>query len=308
MGRRPRAIALVLLAGAGLLVAFLLRRPPPPVEGLGGGLAFVSDRDGRDALYWRRLPRDRERRLTHLGEPVREPAVSPDGTRVAFAMGGRLGVVAVATGEVRMLTLGVDWKDAMPAWRPGGRGFVVAARRASGESLGLHLLDVEADGSVARHPLTTARGLDDTSPAVSPDGGAVVFVREAHLWRVELADGRAVRITRGFRKSRGPRFLPSGRLVCLWSEGKQHGIDVLDADGGNRETLWQGSVHYRTIAPSPDGRHFAATFTYDLAFHLGDTLKLRQTEEVRLLDARGRPLGPLERSIRFANHSPDWGR
>ena len=143
---------------------------------------------------------------------------------------------------------------------------------------------------------------------VSPIGSFVVFVREDHLWRVSLADGRTVRLTGGFRKSRAPRFLPSGRLVCLWSEGKQHGIDVLDADGKNRETLWQGSIYYRTIAPSPDGRYFAATFTYDLAFHPADALKIRQTEEVRLLDQRGQMVAILERSGRFVNHSPDWGR
>jgi hypothetical protein len=130
---------------------------------------------------------------------------------------------------------------------------------------------------------------------------------EDNLWR--SARGTAhQRLTGGFRKSRAPRFLPSGRLVCLWSEGKQHGIDRLDADGKNRETVWQGPIYYRTITPSPDGRFFAATFTYDLAFHPSDALKLRQTEELRLLDERGWPLAILERSGRYHNHSPDWGR
>jgi Tol biopolymer transport system component len=307
MNRRSKAVlallAVALLAG----LAFWLRPGPPLPAGLEGALVFVSNRDGIEALYWRRLPKDRERRLTYASEPVREPRISPDGSMVAFAMGGRIGTVAVASGEVRMLTLGIDWKDAMPAWRPDGKALVVCARRSAGDTLGLHLLDLETDGTVGRHPLTETRGLDDTSPVVSPDGTFVVFVREDHLWRVSLKDGRASRLTQGFRKSRAPRFLSSGRLVCLWNEGKQHGLDRLDADGKNRETLWQGAIYYRTIAPSPDGRFFAATFTYDLDFHPAEALKLRQTEEVRLLDERGSSLAVLERSARHQNHSPDWG-
>lgn len=290
------------------LVGWLFRPGPPLPPGVNGALVFVSDRDGTESLYWRRLPKDRERRLTYTSEPVRDPRVSPDGTQVAFAMGGRIGSVTVATADVRMLTLGIDWKDAMPTWRPDGKALVVCSRRSAGETVGLQLLDIDADGAASRHPLTETRGLDDTSPAVSPDGSFVVFVREDHLWRVSLVDGRTNRLTGGFRKSRAPRFLPSGRLVCLWSEGKQHGIDRLDADGKNRETLWQGPIYYRTITPSPDGRFLAATFTYDLAFHPRDALKLRQTEELRLLDEHGRPLAILERSGRYHNHSPDWGR
>ena len=119
---------------------------------LTGAIVFVSDRDGTPALYWRRLPRDRERRLTFGSEPVGEPAVSPDGTRVAFSMNGRIGVVAVASGETRILTLGVDWKDAQPAWLPDGRRLVVSARRRVGEPASLHLLEPAADGAVSAPP------------------------------------------------------------------------------------------------------------------------------------------------------------
>ena len=298
---------LVGLAVAGLAVAafaFASReRLPGDVK---GGLVFVSDREGTPALYWRRLPRDRERRLTHTSEPVSDPAISPDGTQVAFAMGGRIGIVAVATGDVRMLTLGVEWRDGAPAWRPDGKGLVVAASRVAGAGSGLHVLDVAPAGESDRHPLTQSRGLDDQAPTVSPDGTYVVFVREDNLWRVSLADGHTSRLTGGFKKSRAPRFHPSGRILCLWTEGKVQGIDVLDADGKNRETLWQGAIYYRRLVPSPDGRYFAATFSYDMGFHPADAFRTRQTEEVRLLDARGHPLSRLEYSWRYDNHSPDW--
>ena len=322
MTRRRQALLgtlLVFLLAAGWL---LLRPAAPLPPGLPGAIVFVSDRDGTPALYWRRLPRDRERRLTFGSEAVGEPAVSPDGTRVAFSMNGRIGVVAVASGDTRILTLGVDWKDAQPCWLPDGRRLVVSARRRVGEPAGLHLLagaepllvgaerplDPAGDGPVSRHPLTQPRAGDDTSPTASPDGAFVAFVREEHLMRVDLADGRVRRLTGGFKRERSPRFLPSGRIACAWSEGKRHGIDAIDAEGKSREPLTEGGAFYRTIAPSPDGRFFAATLTWDAGFRTLDVLLGAPPEQVRLLDASGREVACLEASRRHANHSPDWGR
>jgi Tol biopolymer transport system component len=305
IARRALAALLVLAAlGVGLFLRFREEPLPPEVKGT---LVFVSDREGVDSLYVRRLPHGQERRLTVTSEPVRDPALSPDGRQVAFATGGRIGLVPVDAGVVRILTLGVDWQDASPAWRPNGRGLVVSCRKSDGANAELHLIDLDSSG-VTRHPLTQTRGLDDSAPVFSPDGSFVVFVREDNLFRVGLADGRTARLTGGFKRSRCPRFLPSGRLLCLWSEGKNYGIDVLDADGRNRETLSQGSVYYRSLVPSPEGRFLAATFTFDLRFHPTQALKLRQTEEVHLLDARGSFLRSLERSWRYASHSPSWGR
>jgi TolB protein len=295
----------VLLAAAGGLV---LRPAAPLPEGLTGALVFVSDREGTPALYWRRLPRDRERRLTFGSEAVGEPSVSPDGTRVAFSMNGRIGVVAVASGDTRILTLGVDWKDAQPAWLPDGRRLVVSARRRAGEPAGLHLLDPAPDGGVARSPLTQPRASDDSQPAPSPDGAFIVFVRAEHLLRVDLADGRVRRLTGGFKRERSPRFLSPGRIVCAWSEGKRHGIDVVDAEGKAREPLAEGGAFYRTLAPSPDGRFLVATLTWDAGLRPLDALLGAPKEEVRLLDAAGREVARLEGSRRHANHSPDWGR
>jgi Tol biopolymer transport system component len=142
----------------------------------------------------------------------------------------------------------------------------------------------------------------------SPDGRHVVFLREDGVFRIGLTDGRAHRLTSGFRKFREPRFLPSGRLLVGWTEDKIFGFDVMDQDGKNRETLSQGTTYYRSVAPSPDGLYLAATFTFDLAFRPQDAFKPRKTEEIHLLDARGRFVAVLERAARFASHSPEWSR
>jgi Tol biopolymer transport system component len=296
--------ACILALGAG--GAALLRRgrqPPLPAD-LEGTLYFVSDREGADSLFVRRLPKGEARRLTVTSEPVQDPALSPDGSRLAFAMGGRIGLLPLPRGEARFATLGVDHRDAQPAWRPDGRALVVSSREPGRDKADLVLLDLEtADGRPGRSPLTSTRGLDETGPCFAPDGRHVVFVREDGLFRVALADGRTQRLTAGFRRYREPQFLPSGRLLALWTEGKSYGFEAMDADGRNRETLGEGSVLYRSFAASTDGRYLAATFAFDLAFRPQDAF-LKKAGEVRLLDAGGRYLTVLERP----GHSPVFGR
>ncbi len=306
--KRRAVLVTVVLGGLGLLAFLVWPREVPLPGDLEGSLVFVSDRAGLDALFLRRLPKGEDLRLTFTSEPAREPAFSPDGTRIAFSMGGRIGLVSLPAGEVRILTLGIDWRDGAPAWRPDGKGLVVVAHGRSSDHGELHLLEIDPPGGqVARTPLTESRGLAYDTPRFSPDGAFVFAVREDHVFRIALADGRPLRVTGGFRKYRAPRFLPSGRLLTPWSQEKQFGIDVMDPDGKNRETLSQGTALYRSVVPSPDGRYLVASFLYDLEFHPAEALKLRKTPELRLLDAHGRPLGSLARSWTEACQSPDWG-
>ncbi len=312
MTTRARVVAgLVLAVGAGTGVAlFCAMRPAPLPADASGLIVYVSDRAGAEALYARRLPDGPERPLATLPDAERDPALSPDGSRVACSMGGRIGLVDVRTGALRVLTLGVKERDAQPAFAPDGLSLVVAARAAGERNADLHLLSIPAarDAASTRRPLTLTPGLDESEPAFAPDGAAVVFVREDSLVRVGLGDGRARRLTWGLRRARAPVFLRDGRLLYLWTEGKQFGLDVLSPDLKERRTLSTGTAFYRTLAPSPDGRYLLATFTYDLGFHLLEAFLPRRTEELHLLDARGEPLQVLARSRRHTYHSPAWGR
>jgi Tol biopolymer transport system component len=306
--RAAGCFALLVLLGVGLW-RVRARVDAALPEGLAGTLVFVSDRSGLDSLYLRRLPSGPDERLTFLSEPAREPALSPDGGRVAFSVGGRIGLLTLSTREVRMLSLGVDWRDGTPSWRPDGKELLVVSRRGATGNGEVCLLSLEPGAVVAgRRLLTETPGLDESAPVFGASGDFVVYVREENLFRLDLAGGRARRLTGGFRRVRSPRVLASGRIVCLWSQDKRHGIDVLEADGSNRQTLTEGSVYYRTLAPSPDGRFLASTFTFDLGFRPSVALRLRQTEEVRLLDAGGKPLATLAGSWRHSNHSPSWAR
>jgi len=296
--------ALTLLA---IGVAFVRRSGGPAPAAPRGTLVFLSDREGHDELYRRLLPDGEDVRVTYLTEPVADPELSPDGQRVVFSVGGRIGLADLATGAVAMLTLGVDWADEEPTWRPDGRALAVVARRRRGDPGEIHLLGLDERDAVAdRRPLTRTPGLDESEPVFAPEGASLVFVRQGGLHLLHLADGLVRRLTTGLRESYGPRFLRSGELACLWSEGQQFGLDVIELPEGARRTLSQGTIEYNDVAPSPDGRFLAATFVLDLRFRLRELLKLRPTREIHLLDASGRPLGILARAWWYSNHSPDW--
>jgi Tol biopolymer transport system component len=256
----------------------------------------------------RPLPGEQDVRLTWLGEPVRDPALSPDGGRAAFVVGGRIALITLATRDLRYLSLAQSARDAAPAWFPDGRRLVVGSRTAEGDSADLFEVALEGSGAESPRRRLTETPAEESEPAVSPDAESIVFVREAALHRLELASGRLRKLTSGFRKTRQPRFLPSGRILCLWSEDKNYGIDVLDADGRNRETLLEGGTSYSSVAPSPDGRYLVATYAFDLAFHPTELLTRRRNRELRLLDARGRPLRAWSDAWRSSSHSAVWGR
>lgn len=304
---------LLLILGAGIWL-WRQQQPEPLPPDLRGRMIFVSDRDGYDALYERRLPGNVETRLTILPEPARQPALAPDGARVAFVMGGRIAVLTLATDALEVLTLGVDRRDAAPSWSPDGQSLAIASRRSGESNADIHLLSLAPlapnsgpQAEARRTLLTSTAGFDESEPVFSPDGTSVVFVREDNLVRLQLASLKVRRLTGGFRKVRHPRIAPSGRLIYLWSQEKQFGLDSMDLEGKERETLWTGSTSYSALAPSPDGRYLLASFAFDLRFHWRDVLKLRATEELRLLDARGTPVGVVTRSLRYSNRSPQWG-
>lgn len=295
------------LAGALLAPGCQQRSPQLPAD-VAGTLVFVSDRTGIDALYLRRLPDGPDLRLTYLGEPAADPALSPDAQHVAFAVGGRIAVLSLATRDTRYLSLGVSAHDAEPAWHPGGRRLAIASRRASGEQADLFELTLAADGAASGRRRLTETPADERQPVYGPRGESLVFVREDNLHRLDLADSSTRKLTAGLRRVQKPSFLPSGRLLFLWSEAKQFGIDVSDADGRNRQTLARGSTCYSTVAASPDGRYLVATDAFDLGFRPAQALTRRRNRELRLLDARGVVLAPLTRSWRDSSHSGVWGR
>ena len=184
-----------------------------------------------------------------------DPAVSPDGTRVAFqrcpAAGTcRIAVVGIGGGTVTDLTAGTDYED-YPAWSPDGGKLVFSRHAAAG---GEHLVVMDVAGG-NEHPLTGGAGTDRQA-TWSPDGSTIAFSRTVpgagtQIRAVPAGGGRSVALTAG-TLDYAPSFSPDGARIAFSSDWAIH---VMDAGGANEHALTAPPVNRQDNEPafSPDG-------------------------------------------------------
>jgi TolB protein len=169
---------------------------PPP-----DGFVFVHiDANGVDDIYYMNLDGTGVRALTNDAAGDFDPAVSPDGQRVAWHS-VRDGSHAIwvmnidGSGAHRLPTCGFS---SMPTWSPDGTRIAYHSNCSGGND---DLWMTNADGSGAPARLTIDPAVDAT-PAWSPDGGRIAFARTSNgsvsgydLFVLTLATGQAEQVS-----------------------------------------------------------------------------------------------------------------
>ncbi len=107
-----------------------------------------------------------------IAREIREPALSPDGKRVAFTALGRVWLLDLPGGTPRRLTSATNLVETAPAWTPDGQA-VTYATWADGT--GGDIMQVSASGGTPRN-LTRAPALY-ARLNYTPDGSRLVFAR-----------------------------------------------------------------------------------------------------------------------------------
>ena len=145
--------------------------PPPPgptVQRSTGPIAFVSDRDGTNAIY---LANEDGSAVTKLA-PGLGPAWSPSGRQIALWSNWAIYVINVDASGMRFVIEGT-----YPAWSPDGRSLVFSSVRSDSE------IDVvNLDGSARRSLFDGGHG--SFGPKWSPDGQRIAF--SIGTWRQRL--------------------------------------------------------------------------------------------------------------------------
>ena len=195
------------------------------------------------------------------------PAVSPDGTQVAYMVEGTdtsdIYVTQIATNATRQLTQGAG-RNSQPAWSPDGTRLVFVRDR--GGTVDLYTMD--ADGSRQRR-LLDAPTLGVGGPTWSPDGGTIVFsastinpdgtVQPAALYSVPATGGQPARLTDEIGAVR-PEWSPDGTLVAFDAPGDDPNgsIFLMHPDGSDVTRItpagWGGAIDPTW---SPDGTEIA---------------------------------------------------
>jgi Ca2+-binding RTX toxin-like protein len=193
-------------------------------------------------------------------------AVSADGSRLAFVIGGNLHVAAVDGTGARRIGLG-----SMPAWTPDGSAIVYGGPKG--------LQSIRPDGTGE-----TVLAASGTGPAVSPDGRTVAFVRGDRLILIDSSGGaERVVLTRAGLAS--PDWAPDGSKIVLAVAGAVHSVRP---DGTGLVALTNGTGDSEP-AYSPDGTR--------IAFERGD--------DIWLMTASGGDLAVVMKTPLFEG-APDW--
>lgn len=234
--------------------------PPPPTPtpwGGAGAVLYQTDRDGNWEIYLLDLQSWLEYNLTQHPAEDRNPALSPDGTHVAFEShrdgNWELYVLDLAKGDVTRLTDELAF-DGAPAWSPDGSRIAFESYRDGNWEV--YALDLDT----LQPTRLTDNPAGDYAPAWSPDGEQIAFTswrdgdKEIYVMGVDGSQQR--NLTNSPGDDEYPAWSPSGdRLAFVSSrDGYATEIYVMGADGEQQTRLTHNDVNDWSPAWSPDGQ------------------------------------------------------
>ncbi len=233
----------------------------------GSKVYFVSDRQGRGTkeIWSMDFDGSNEKRLTSFNSITTMPAVSPDGTRLAFttfAKGQpRLMMYSTVTGRFIPFLNPQASVNAQPNFTPDGKN-VLFASTADPRFMNIYISDLDGGGL---RRLSNVRAVE-AEPKVNPKNGHDVLVvsgrggmQQIYMMNIDGAD--PVRLTTGEGEASNPAWNPNGQHIAFsWTRGYAPGNwNLFIMDVSSRETVQLTHGEGRNENPSwaPDGRHLA---------------------------------------------------
>lgn len=182
-----------------------------------------------------------------------DPALSPDGQRIAMSVLGKLFVLPVGGGDAVQLTSGPGW-DAQPAWSPDGQ--FIAYAHALPTSTALMELNLATGTSRVIQNIEGSLG----RIAYHPDGNELFYVLlrgqyDAHLWRLPRAGGEPRQLTHT-QNWHEWSFALSPRADTLFLESGRYG-------GADLYLLALDSMRTTRLTETPRRNEFSVAWSRD---------------------------------------------
>jgi Tol biopolymer transport system component/DNA-binding SARP family transcriptional activator len=197
----------------------------------GRWLAFDSDRGGAQAIYRMPLPAGEPEPLSADSGDDFMPSWSPDGREIAyygFREGRRRLFVMPVGGESPIRVVADSNNQRFPDWAPDGKHLVFHSDRTG--RFELYIVNRDADGHWGAPRQLTKDGGQDAR--WSPDGRAIVYVRNTGLWVIS-PDGGEPRL---LVESSDPALAPVPLLAQWAPDGRTVYYKALEAEG--RTSIW----------------------------------------------------------------------
>ena len=196
-----------------------------------------------------------------LHEDFSDLALSPDGKKVAFVAHGQVFAADADKGGDTVRVTRVPGDAYSIAWAPDSRRIVYGAFRDGGEHL--YLYDFDTGKEVQ---LTSGDG-EDTSPAFSPDGKTLAFLRDGRELELMDVSSRHVRtlatahldLRRPLTSDRPLAWSHDGRWIAVleWGPRMFRNAVAVDVDSGRTTALSSlANTFSDDVTFSPDGKTF----------------------------------------------------
>jgi TolB protein len=212
-----------------------------------------------------------QRQVTKFGELAFMPAVSGDGTKLAFTLLSQKNpsIVMWSVEANRRLPFVNPQAsvNSSPNFAPDGRSILFSSSLGGGFA---NIFAAGTDGSGIRR-ITSVRAVE-TEPKINPKTGQEVVMTSGRsgtpqIYKMSI-DGTGIeRLTSGEGDAVNPSWHPGGELIAFaWTRGFEPGnfnIFVMDVNTRNLLQLTHGVGRNENPTWAPDGRHIVFSSTRD---------------------------------------------
>lgn len=261
---------------------------------------FESNRSGYREIWSMDPDGSNQRQLTFLKTISMRPAVSPDGTILAFTSETKTGWVIrlqslVSGGRLPFYNPPGTLVQA-PGFTPDGSKIVFSSNAAGEGESELYIANINGSGL---QRLTFSRGVD-TEPRVNPKTGAEIIFTSGRsgmpqIYKMSI-DGTGVeRLTSGEGEAVNPSWHPDGQLIAFsWTRGFAPGnynIFVMEVASRKIVQLTHGAGRNENPTWAPDGRHLVFSSTREGGAQIWTMLA--DGTQLQKLTSQGRNLAPV---------------
>lgn len=230
---------------------------------IGTKIYFVSDRSGHKEIWEMDYDGSNQKPITAYGSITTFPAVSADGTKVAFTTYARgapqIFVHSLETGRKLPFYNQSASMNAASDFTPDSRNLLFYSTASGGYA---QIYEANADGSNLRRISHSAS--IDVEPKMNPKTGAeIVFVSGRgglpQLYRMNSDGADVARLSNGEGEAVNPSWNPDGQHIAFaWTRGYDPGnynIFVMDIASRGYVQLTHGEGRNENPSWAPDGVH-----------------------------------------------------